>query len=196
MEASAYTKVEFLKSVYQISQLPETIFPEIAFAGRSNVGKSSLMNQLVNRKSMVKVSARPGKTQCLNYFTVAERLFLVDLPGYGFAKVSKEMQLHWQKLISAYLEGRPTLCVVVVIIDIRHAAKQSDIDFINWLRARSIPLQLVYTKMDKLSGSHRQKMASALDRAFCINPSEHVLFSSKTGAGKQELIDKLDTFIH
>jgi GTP-binding protein len=195
MEEADYSKIDFLKSVYEIGQLPETLYPEIAFAGRSNVGKSSLMNRLVNRKNLVKVSARPGKTQCLNFFKVADQLFLVDLPGYGFAKVSRQVQMHWKKLIRTYLESRPNLCVVVVIVDLRHSAKQLDIDFINWLREMGISFQLVYTKLDKLSGNNRQKMARSLDKAFHVAPSERILFSAKTGAGKQELIDRLDSFV-
>ena len=128
-----FSKVEFLLSVHHLHQLPAAELPEIAFAGRSNVGKSSLMNTLIGRKRMVKVSARPGKTQGLNYFLVGDQLYLVDLPGYGFAKVPKVMQNNWQSLISSYLESRQTLKCVVVIIDIRHEAKIQDTQLIQWL---------------------------------------------------------------
>jgi GTP-binding protein len=129
-----FSRVEFLLSVHSLKQLPEVELPEIAFAGRSNVGKSSLMNKLIARKSMVKVSSRPGKTQGLNFFRVGDHLNLVDLPGYGFAKVPKVMQDAWQSLISSYLQSRTTLKCVVVIIDIRHEAKKQDTQLIEWLR--------------------------------------------------------------
>ncbi|MBU4395934.1 MAG: ribosome biogenesis GTP-binding protein YihA/YsxC, partial [Proteobacteria bacterium] len=114
-----FVDIQFLLSVHSLSQLPVPSLPEIAFAGRSNVGKSSLMNTLVGRKSLVKVSGRPGKTQGLNFFEVADKVYLVDLPGYGYAKVAKGMQDNWQALITSYLESRKTLCCVVVIMDLR-----------------------------------------------------------------------------
>ena len=130
-----YQNTEFLLSVHKLSQLPEAELPELAFAGRSNVGKSSLMNRLLGRKNYVKVSGRPGKTQALNFFEVDKRLYLVDLPGYGYARVAKSMQVNWQKLISQYLESRSTLRCVVVIIDIRHAPKKQDFQLLQWLRS-------------------------------------------------------------
>jgi len=131
-----FVDVKFLLSVHNLSQLPPTTLPEIAFAGRSNVGKSSLMNTLVGRKNLVKISSRPGKTQGLNFFEVTGTVYLVDLPGYGYAKVAKGMQDHWQSLITSYLEARQTLCCVVVILDLRHGVKEHDAQLFGWLREK------------------------------------------------------------
>ncbi|PHR28338.1 MAG: GTP-binding protein [Desulfotalea sp.] len=190
-----FSQVEFLLSVHSLKQLPEEGMPEIAFAGRSNVGKSSLMNKLIGRKAMVKVSARPGKTQGLNYFQVGNQFHLVDLPGYGYAKVPKGMKDAWLSLISSYLENRNTLRCVVVIIDIRHEAKVQDTQLLEWLREQSIPCLAVYTKIDKLSGSARGKNARILDKGHGIIAEKRVLFSAKTGQGRDELIAALKTFL-
>lgn len=186
-----YAKIEFVKSAFKMAQLPEDGHPEVAFAGRSNVGKSSLINKLVNRKSLVKVSARPGKTQSLNYFLVDNRLYLVDLPGYGFARVSKKLQDDWQELITMYLETRAALRCVVVVIDIRHALKSQDRELIEWLRLKDVPFLPVYTKADKLSKNQQQKQARLLDAALGLAVTERVVFSAKTGEGKEELMKAL-----
>lgn len=190
-----FSKVEFLLSVHRLNQLPPPDLPEIAFAGRSNVGKSSLINKLIGRKSMVKVSARPGKTQGLNYFRVGDDFFLVDLPGYGFAKVPKVMQNSWQSLISSYLEQRKTLRCVVVIMDIRHEPKSQDTQLVQWLKQNSIPCLPVYTKIDKVSGSIREKNAQLLDAGHTFHAEERVLFSAKTGQGRDQLLAALEGFL-
>ena len=190
-----YTKIEFLTSVFDLSKLPEPLYPEIAFAGRSNVGKSSLINKLANRRKLVKVSSRPGKTQSLNYFTVDHSLYLVDLPGYGFAKVPKKVKGLWQSLINDYIESRKTLCCVVVILDIRHPLKQLDAELINWLKSIGAPFLPVYTKLDKLSRNQRFKQVASLDAGLNIRPDDRVVFSAKTGEGKDELITFLEKFL-
>lgn len=190
-----YSEVEFLTSAHAIKQLPPADYPEVAFAGRSNVGKSSLMNRLLNRKGLVKVSAKPGKTQSLNYFTVDKALYLVDLPGYGYAKVPQAVKGLWQGLISEYIENRATLRCVVVIIDIRHPLKDLDLELVNWLRETVIPYLLVYTKLDKITRGQRQAHAAALDAGLRIAPSERLLFSAQTGEGKEELLARLAGFI-
>lgn len=186
-----FPQVEFLLSVHRLQQLPPVELPEIAFAGRSNVGKSSLINTLVGRKSLVKVSGRPGKTQGLNFFRVGDQFFLVDLPGYGFAKVPKVMQNAWQSLISSYLENRQPLRCVVVIIDIRHEPKQQDTQLIHWLKDKSITCVPVYTKVDKISGSVREKNARLLDAGHGIRAEDRILFSAKSGLGREALITAL-----
>ncbi len=190
-----YSEVEFLISAYALKQLPPPEYPEIAFAGRSNVGKSSLMNKLLNRRNLVKVSAKPGKTQSLNYFTVDNALYLVDLPGYGYAKVPKAVKGLWQGLISSYIETRKTLCCVVVILDIRHPLKDLDLELINWLRESIVPYLLVYTKLDKITRSQRLQHAAALDAGLTVTPKERVLFSALTGEGRDELIARLESFM-
>ena len=190
-----YSKAVFLKSVYRIGQLPDLGVPEIAFAGRSNVGKSSLINRLLNRKKLVKISSQPGKTQSINFYLVDEVLGLVDLPGYGYAKVSKEMRARWQTLITGYLEKRHELQVVVVIIDCRHPLKSQDRELIAWLRSRGIPFLPVYTKADKLSGNKRRQQALGLDASLDIDTDSSILFSAKTGYGRDKLIEALDRLV-
>lgn len=186
---------EFLLSVHKLAQLPPPDFPEFAFAGRSNVGKSSLMNKLLGRKGYVKVSGRPGKTQGLNYFLVDGNVYLVDLPGYGFAKVSKSMQIGWHQLITNYLETRSSLNCVVVIMDIRHEPKIHDTQLIDWLRQNSIRFLPVYTKADKLSGNQRNKNAALLDAGHSISTGESIIFSAKTGMGLDKLKISLSNFL-
>ncbi len=186
-----FNKVAFLISAFALKQLPDTGYPEIAFAGRSNVGKSSLINRLVGRTSLVKTSSKPGKTQSLNFFTIDEQLYLVDLPGYGFAKVPKQMQNQWLELINGYLEDRDPLRVVVVIIDIRHELKQLDRDLVDWLKYHNIACQLVYTKADKLPKNKQIQNASALDAGLAITADDRIVFSAKTGQGLDVLKQKL-----
>ena len=190
-----FAEIEFLLSAHSLKQLPESNRPEIAFAGRSNVGKSSLMNTLIGRKALVKISGKPGKTQGLNFFSVGESMYLVDLPGYGFAKVSRTLQDSWQDLISSYLETRETLKCVVVIMDLRHPPKDLDTQLLTWLKMQGIPFLPVYTKIDKLSGNERQKNARLLDSGHDIKAGSRVLFSAKTGQGREDLIKALTAFI-
>ena len=190
-----YTKIEFVLSAFKQTQCPPALYPEIAFAGRSNVGKSSLINRLVNRRNLVKVSARPGKTQSLNYFLVDQALYLVDLPGYGYAKVPMAMKIDWQSLIPAYLTGRKKLCCVVVIVDLRHEAKASDRELISWMKSEDLPLLVVYTKADKLTKSLVARQARELDSGLGLFANERLIFSAKSGEGKEELGTTLATFI-
>jgi len=190
-----FTDVSFLTSVFDLKQLPDPDMPEIAFAGRSNVGKSSLINRLIKRKNLVKTSGKPGKTQSLNFFLLDNSLYLVDLPGYGYAKVSKKMQASWQTLITGYLESRENLKCVIVIVDIRHAMKIVDLQLVDWLRSRGVPFLLVYTKADKLSANQRSKNVAILDAGFGVSNSERLVFSAKTGMGRDRLIQSLDSYL-
>ncbi|XOF35193.1 MAG: ribosome biogenesis GTP-binding protein YihA/YsxC [Candidatus Electrothrix sp. YB6] len=189
-----FNQVSFIDSVYSLQRLPELLYPEIAFAGRSNVGKSSLINKLVNRKNLVKTSSKPGKTRSLNYFEIKETMFLVDLPGYGFAQVGRKMRADWEELITGYLLERQTLVCVVVIIDLRHELKQTDREMLDWLRYNNLSALPVYTKADKLSRNKQNKQAAALDTALNISPADRLLFSAKTGQGCPELRTRLASY--
>ena len=184
--------IRFTISAHRLNQLPEGDLPEVAFAGRSNVGKSSLMNCLLGRKDYVKVSGKPGKTQGINFFLCDERFHLVDLPGYGFAKVSRAMRQAWGELIASYLESRRQLRAVVVIIDIRHPATEQDGQLLAWLAVKNIPAIAVYTKADKLSGNERGRQAALLDAGHCLTPEKRLIFSAKTGMGREELLTRLE----
>ena len=186
-----FNRIKFLDAVHSLRRLPDPEYPEIAFAGRSNVGKSSLINTLVGRKNLVKTSSRPGKTQSLNFFELEDGLFLVDLPGYGFARVSHKVRAAWGQLITSYLSTRETLACVVVIIDLRHELKILDRNLIDWLKFTNIACLPVYTKADKLSKNKQMRHASALDAALTIQPADRLLFSSKTGQGREELCNRL-----
>lgn len=188
-----YFETAFVVSAHRLDQLPQDNLPEIAFAGRSNVGKSSLLNTLLNRKQLVKVSSRPGKTTGLNYFLVENAAYFVDLPGYGYAKVGKDLRSQWGKLITSYLQTRSQIACVVVIMDLRHGVKQLDSELLGWLRQQGIPFLTVYTKADKLSGNERSKNSSLLDAGHGLRPDERIIFSATNRLGREPLIERLQT---
>ncbi len=194
MSTIHFNNVDFILSAFAKKHLPEEVFPEVAFAGRSNVGKSSLINKLVNRTNLVKTSSKPGKTQSLNYFNIDNKLYFVDLPGYGFAKVSKKMRNQWQTLITSYLVSREMLKLVVVIVDIRHEVKVLDRNLVDWLRHNNLPYQIVYTKADKLTKNKQLKNATALDAGLGIVPHQRIIFSAKTGQGSEEVKQRILQF--
>ena len=144
-------EVNFLKSSKQVSQCPPANKPEFAFIGRSNVGKSSLINMLAGKKNLAKTSQTPGKTQLINHFLVNESWYMVDLPGYGFAKVSKKNREDWETMIFDYLTQRENLLCIFVLIDSRHSVQQVDLDFMLWLGEKHLPFAITFTKTDKLS---------------------------------------------
>lgn len=189
--AAEITSVRFVLSAHLPGQLPSPDYPEIAFAGRSNVGKSSLINRLVGRRNLVKVSAQPGKTRSVNFFLANDRFYLVDLPGYGFARVARDIKAHWGNFVSAYLEERPNLRAVVVVVDLRHEPKVSDRAMLGWLREKGIPLLVVYTKRDKLARGEQARHAQALDAGLGVTPRERILFSSRTGEGRLEMLEEI-----
>ena len=141
---------EFIVSNQDVSKCPNTDLPEYAFIGRSNVGKSSLINMLTNRKNLAKTSGRPGKTQLINHFLINQNWYLVDLPGYGYARVSKQAKKTFQKFITSYFEKRTQLVSAFVLIDIRHSPQTIDMEFMRWLGENQIPFSIVFTKADKL----------------------------------------------
>ena len=153
---------EFMLGVAGLSQLPEAQTPEIAFAGRSNVGKSSLLNALTGRKALARTSNTPGRTQELNYFNLGDHVYMVDMPGYGYAKVSKEKIEAWTKLIFAYLRGRPTLRCVFILVDARHGLKPSDDDLMKMLDESAVSYRIVLTKTDKVKRQELEKITQKI----------------------------------
>jgi len=184
--------VEFLTSAFRESQYPPPDRPEIAFAGRSNVGKSSLINVIINRKNLARTSSTPGRTQSINYFSVGKSLYFVDLPGYGFARVPVKVKKSWQKMVEKYLRKRSNLKAVVVILDIRREPTSGDIDLLNWLKHYDIHSILVLTKADKLSRQKVRKQAGLIGRQFKeICPTSPTIFSAKTRQGREEIWDQI-----
>lgn len=148
----------FVISVAQLEQLPEATMDEVAFAGRSNVGKSSLVNALFNQKKLAKTSCTPGRTQQLNFFNFDEKIYLVDLPGYGYAQAPEKLVKQWQLMLKTYLRGRPNLRRVFVMIDSRHGLKKDDLEIMKMLDSSAVSYQLILTKIDKISEKDLQKV--------------------------------------
>ncbi|MCK4271606.1 YihA family ribosome biogenesis GTP-binding protein [bacterium] len=181
------TSSEYITSVVSLDKLPQAGFPEIAFAGRSNVGKSSLINSLLGRRRLAKTSSTPGKTRMLNFFLVNKNLFFVDLPGYGYAKVAKDLRDRWNNLVEPYLRQREILLGVIHLVDCRRKPTQSDQQLDEWLDFYQVPTLVVLTKADKLS---KLKARAALDvarKTLRRDKNQYVLFSAKTNQGKTEI---------
>lgn len=184
--------VEFLTSAFKEKQYPPPDRPEVAFAGRSNVGKSSLLNVIINRKKLARTSSTPGRTQSLNYFRVGESLYLVDLPGYGFARVPIKVKESWQRMVDTYLSTRQNLEAVIVILDIRREPTSGDLDLLNWLWHHGIPSIPILTKADKLSRQKAGKQAALIKRQIKeICPTAPIVFSAKTRQGREEIWEQI-----
>lgn len=182
--------IDFVKGVVAESGLPAADRPEIAFAGRSNVGKSSLINALCNRKNLARTSNTPGRTREINYFTIGDEAFLVDMPGYGFAKVPKEMVAGWTKLIEKYLRGRTNLKRTFVLIDSRHGIKKKDLEIMEKLDSSAVLYQIVLTKTDKIKTGELEKRISETETIIKKHPAAFPLLiatSSNKGQGIDEL---------
>ena len=182
----------FIKSAVKPDQYPEGDFPEIAFAGRSNVGKSSLINVLLNRKNLVRTSSTPGRTQLINFFNVNDQFTLVDLPGYGFAKVPLEVRKQWGPMVETYLSTRSSLRGVVLIFDIRRVPSAEDLQMLQWLRAYGIPSVLVVTKCDKVSRNERAKQAAVIAGALGVLKDDLCFFSALSRDGKDEVWERIE----
>ncbi|MFW6022078.1 MAG: ribosome biogenesis GTP-binding protein YihA/YsxC [Halanaerobiaceae bacterium] len=182
----------FVTSAFSSEGYPQHNFLEIAFSGRSNVGKSSMINKLLNRSKLARTSSQPGRTQSINFFNIDDRFFLVDLPGYGFAKVPKKVREEWGYLIDDYLHNRPNLAGIVQIVDARHKPTSDDCMMVDWLMETGIPTLTVATKVDKLKRSQRHKQKKLiLDTLKLDNETSFCYFSAKTGEG----LEKVDSFI-
>lgn len=175
--------VTFIKSAVKPDQYPAAELPEIAFVGRSNVGKSSLINVLVNRRNLVRTSSTPGRTQLINFFSVNDSFMLVDLPGYGFAKVPLAVKKQWGPMIDGYLSRRPTLRGVVLILDIRRVPTAEDLQMLQALRSYDIKPILVVTKCDKVSKNERKRQAQIIARTLKVPEGELLYFSLLTREG-------------
>ena len=179
------------------SKLPENTLPEIAFAGKSNVGKSSLINTLMNRKSYARISATPGKTQTINFYNINQELYLVDLPGYGYAKVSEREKEKWGKMVERYLHGSKQLRAVFLLIDIRHDPSANDRLMYEWITAQGYHPIIIATKLDKIKRSQKDKQVKAVREGLGLIPGTRVIpFSSVTRQGKDEIWELADQCIH
>jgi len=186
----------FLKSATRPGNYPETSCPEVAFAGRSNVGKSSLLNVLIQRKSLVRTSSTPGRTQLINFFDLnSGELLLVDLPGYGFAKVPMSVKKQWGPMVRTYLQVRPTLAAVVMLFDVRRVPRAEDLQLLDWLEEFGIPTIPVITKVDKVSRNVRAKQIQPILEATGLPVEAFTLFSALSKEGREEIWERLEVAI-
>lgn len=189
------SSAEFLCSNTDINKCPEPNQPEYAFIGRSNVGKSSLINMLVQRKGLAKTSGRPGKTQLINHFEVNREWYLTDLPGYGYAKVSKDARKSFEKLINTYILERPNLVNLFVLIDARHEPQKIDLEFMEWLGENDIAFSMVFTKTDKLGTGKLVQNISAYTEKMLQTWEQtpiHFITSAEKGDGRDEILDYIE----
>lgn len=188
---------EFIISAVSPKQYPEDNLPQIALAGRSNVGKSSLINKFINRKNLARTSSKPGKTQTLNFYRINNNQFyFVDLPGYGFAQVSQSVKAEWGKFIDRYLSGCRAVRGVIQIVDIRHAPSKDDVSMYEWLVSKNLPTLVVATKADKISKGQWHKQLKLIKTTLHTVPGQEILvFSAENGQGLAELQDWVENKI-
>lgn len=190
------TQAQFIISAVKPHQYPEDALPEVALAGRSNVGKSSLINKLILRKNLARTSSQPGKTQQLNYYLINEMVYFVDFPGYGYAKVSKTQREQFGEMIERYIRDREPLKLQLLVIDIRHEPSAQDKLMYKWLKHYEIPTCIVATKADKIPKSKWDKHIKMIKTTIEADPRDSlVLFSSETGLGREELWDVISKAI-
>jgi len=190
------TNAEIVISAVKPEQYPNSSLPEFALAGRSNVGKSSFINKMINRKNLARTSSKPGKTQTLNFFLINESLYFVDVPGYGFAKVSKKEREAWGRMIETYLTTRKQLRAVVLIVDLRHPPTNDDVMMYEFLKHYEIPAVIIATKADKIPKGKWQKHLKVVRETLKVVESDPVIiFSSETGQGKDEAWAVLESFM-
>ncbi|GCD81646.1 MAG: YihA family ribosome biogenesis GTP-binding protein [Geobacillus sp.] len=189
------TKAELVISAVKPEQYPDGLLPEFALAGRSNVGKSSFINKMINRKNLARTSSKPGKTQTLNFYLINESLYFVDVPGYGFAKVSKKEREAWGKMMETYFTTREQLRAVVLIVDLRHPPTKDDVMMYEFLKHYEIPAIIVATKADKVPKGKWQKHKKVVRETLNIaDGDELIVFSAETGQGKEEAWAALERF--
>ncbi len=189
------TSAKFVMSNSDIRKCPTDNKAEYAFIGRSNVGKSSLINMLTNHKGLAKISTKPGKTQLVNHFLINDEWYLVDLPGYGFAKVAKNTKQRFSKLIFSFIESRPNLINLFVLVDCRHAPQAKDVDFMEWLGVNGIPFSIIFTKADKLGKQQLSENIKAYETELLNTWEEmppYFISSASSGLGKDEILNSID----
>ena len=178
------------------SKLPNNSLPEFAFAGKSNVGKSSLINAFMNRKSLARISSQPGKTQTINYYNINNEMYLVDLPGYGYAKVSESVKQQWGKMIERYLKKSPTLKAVFLLVDIRHEPSANDVQMFDWINANGFDPIVIATKADKISKGAVQKQVSVIKKALkCQADTIIIPFSAEDKRGLEDIYAIADKYL-
>lgn len=177
-------RAEFIISAVSPKQYPMTNLPEIALAGRSNVGKSTFINTMTNRKKLARTSSKPGKTQTLNYYLIEDKFYFVDVPGYGYAKVSKTERAKWGEMLETYFTQRETLCAAICVVDFRHPPTKDDVQMYNFLKYFGIPIMVLATKADKIPKSKWNKHEKIVRETLELDAEDTlVVFSSETGAG-------------
>ncbi len=183
------TKSEFITSLPAYRDFPGRGLPEIAFAGRSNVGKSSLLNSLTRRKALAKVSATPGKTRLINVFRINDAFHLIDLPGYGYAQVDKGEKKRWGEMMDGYFRQSDALRLTLHLVDIRHAPTKDDLTMNTFLRSSGLPFYVIATKLDKISRAQRLPCLTLLYRTLSVQPWQVLPYSSETGEGRDKLLE-------
>ncbi|WP_048600677.1 ribosome biogenesis GTP-binding protein YihA/YsxC [Rubeoparvulum massiliense] len=190
------TDAELIISAVKESQYPGGQLPELAIVGRSNVGKSSFINAMLQRKKLARASAKPGKTRTLNFYRINQRFFFVDLPGYGYAQVSQEEKQKWAQFIEAYLSQREHLIGVIQVVDLRHPPSKDDIVMFDWLQAMEVPTIVVATKADKLPRSKLQQHQKVIRETLEMKKETPLLlFSAETGSGREEAWSIIESFL-
>jgi len=194
-DALAITSAEFITSAVRPEQYPRDESPEVAFAGRSNVGKSTLINCLIQRRKLVRTSRTPGRTQLINFFKINDSFLFVDLPGYGYAKAPQSLRASWGPMIETYLVSRENLRGIVQIMDLRHLPTPDDISLWSWLKEKKIPAIPILTKADKLSQAKWDPLVQTAARVLGISPDDFIVFSAQTQQGRNELLCRVKDLI-
>ena len=185
-------RADFITSMKDYGDFATKGCPEVAFAGKSNVGKSSMINKVTNRNKLARTSATPGKTRLINVYQINEEVNFIDLPGYGFAKVSKTEKMSWGKMMQNYFATTEDLCHVFHLVDIRHEPTQEDCEMNAFLRQADIPFTVIATKADKISRGARMKHIAAICRGLYVQPWQVIPFSSEDGTGREEILAKIE----
>ena len=190
------SQARFEVSAVNDKQYPQTLLPEIALLGRSNVGKSSFINRMVQRNSLARTSSQPGKTQTLNFYVINEAFRFVDVPGYGYARVSKKDRENWQKMIDVYLKQRENLSLIFLLMDFRHEPSNLDVEMYTYVDSLDIPFAIILTKVDKISKNHWNKHSNQFKKTLLLPTTDALFpFSSETGQGSQDIWQVIENFI-